>query len=101
MDNDMTFPATSRPSTDLDPLDDELDDPFEGAFAVRRSRRRRIVQVLGGLLIAGTVSSAVWMINRTPGARNEALSWLTLGHPQQADRVIRAAEGKIHELLKK
>jgi len=83
------------------PLSDPDIDMLSGAFAIHRSRRRRVVQVLGALLLAGSIWAGFDVISSSPKARTEALSWVTLGHPQEADRVLRTAEAKIRRLLGK
>jgi hypothetical protein len=76
-------------------------DLLSGAFVVHRSRRRRVVQVLGGLLLGTCIWAGFRVISSSPKARTEALSWVTLGHPQEADHAIRIAESKVRRLLGK
>jgi hypothetical protein len=78
---------------------DEVD-PLWSAIAPRRaSRRRRAAQVIGAILLTAALVVGVRMIASSPSAREEALSWVTLGHSQEAGRAWQAAESKVRGLV--
>jgi hypothetical protein len=91
--------ATDAPYASRPRLSDPEVEPLPSEFTKHRSRRRRAVQVLGGVLLAGSIWAGFDLISSSPKARGEALSWVTLGHPQAADRVFRNAEATVRRLL--
>jgi hypothetical protein len=83
--------------------------PVDGASSVdsrggdhraRRLRRAQTVKFLGALAVVASISAAVYLLASSPGAREESLSWITLGHPQEAGRAVRAVRAKIAEALR-
>ena len=79
----------------------EMDDESDGSYGLPRKGRRRAVRFLGGLLVMGAMWASGSMLASSPRAQNEALSWITLGHGQEAARAIKVAEVKIRALLRK
>lgn len=77
------------------------EDRTDGAYGLPRRGRRRAVRFLGSVLVIGAIWASVSMLASSPSAQNEALSWITLGHRQEAARAIKVAEVKIHALLRK
>jgi hypothetical protein len=73
---------------------------FASGLAPRRRARRIVAKVIGVLLLLGSFAVAYRVIASSPKMRAEALSWITLGHPQEADRAWQAAEAKVRRLLK-
>jgi hypothetical protein len=85
----------SAPAPDVDA------DLREGAYGLPRKGRRRAVRVLGSLLVGGAIWASISMLVSSPRAQNEALSWITLGHRQEAARAVHVVEAKIRALLRK
>jgi hypothetical protein len=65
-------------------LDD--DDDVSNIRAVSRfTRRRRAIRVLGALAIVGTLAGGTYVVQQ-PRVRDEALSFVTMGHADAAKR---------------
>jgi hypothetical protein len=70
--------------------DDDADDDFSDIRPVSRRlvRRRRAIRVLGALGILGALAGGGYVLEQ-PKVRHEALSFVTMGHPDAAVRAGR------------
>jgi hypothetical protein len=70
--------------------DDDADDDFSDIRPISRRlvRRRRAIRVLGALAILGTLAGGGYVLEQ-PRVRHEALSFVTMGHPDAAVRAGR------------
>jgi hypothetical protein len=69
---------------DGEPSDDD-DDVSDIRVSKRFARRRRAIRVLGALAIVGTLAGGSYVLQQ-PKVRDEALSFVTMGHKDAAKR---------------
>jgi hypothetical protein len=81
---------------DGEPSDDD-DDMSNIRPARRFTRRRRAIRVLGGLAIIGTLVGGSYVLQQ-PQVRDEALSFVTLGHEDAAKRFGRRIAAIVEDL---
>lgn len=74
--------AWDEPSADAD------DDVSDIRVVRRFTRRRRAIRVLGALAIVGTLAGGSYVVQQ-PKVRDEALSFVTMGHEDAAKRAGR------------
>jgi hypothetical protein len=68
--------------------DDAGDEASDVRFIRRRTLRSRVIRVLGTLAVLGTLGGGAYMLQQ-PQVRREALSFVTLGHEEDATRLGR------------
>jgi hypothetical protein len=68
--------------------DDVGDETSDVRFIRRRTLRSRVIRVLGTLAVLGTLGGGAYMLQQ-PGVGREALSFVTLGHEEDATRLGR------------
>jgi hypothetical protein len=76
------------------PDESEYDDPVPSRDAVRSTFRRRSIRFLGVVGLAVATTGVVRVLER-PEGRREVLSWVTMGHPDQAARAGKRLEAAI------